>query len=283
MGGLARPPVRDRHQQGRHRHQGGAAPRTSRSPPSSTPIAIPTASPSWCRAMTTRAAPSRSIAISSRRPRSTASRARRARRASISAPRPSRSRRNCRRRPKGPATRCCPVRAASPTTSRSCPACLAGDREEAQRSRHLPLLADRRARSRGRAQDRRGSRAARPHGRLDRAGERTDRRVTLASHGPGRSAHSAASCRRLTAIELVRRAMAKRAAARHDAKRITDMANITAQMVKELRERTGAGMMDCKAALQRNQRRHGSRRSICCARRVSPRPPRRPAASPPKA
>src|SRR5205085_8637879 len=30
----------------------------------------------------------------------------------------------------------------------------------------------------------------------------------------------------------------------------TDMANITAQMVKELRERTGAGMMDCKAALQ---------------------------------
>src|SRR5438046_5852136 len=28
------------------------------------------------------------------------------------------------------------------------------------------------------------------------------------------------------------------------------MGNITAQMVKELRERTGAGMMDCKAALQ---------------------------------
>jgi elongation factor Ts len=28
-----------------------------------------------------------------------------------------------------------------------------------------------------------------------------------------------------------------------------DMANITAQMVKELRERTGAGMMDCKSAL----------------------------------
>src|SRR5262245_33247582 len=30
---------------------------------------------------------------------------------------------------------------------------------------------------------------------------------------------------------------------------ITAMANITAQMVKELRERTGAGMMDCKGAL----------------------------------
>ena len=29
----------------------------------------------------------------------------------------------------------------------------------------------------------------------------------------------------------------------------TDMPNITAQMVKELRERTGAGMMDCKGAL----------------------------------
>ena len=27
------------------------------------------------------------------------------------------------------------------------------------------------------------------------------------------------------------------------------MANITAGMVKELREKTGAGMMDCKAAL----------------------------------
>src|SRR4030081_3649869 len=34
------------------------------------------------------------------------------------------------------------------------------------------------------------------------------------------------------------------------AKRTFDMANITALMVKELRERTGAGMMDCKAALQ---------------------------------
>ena len=27
------------------------------------------------------------------------------------------------------------------------------------------------------------------------------------------------------------------------------MSNITAQMVKELRERTGAGMMECKKAL----------------------------------
>ena len=28
------------------------------------------------------------------------------------------------------------------------------------------------------------------------------------------------------------------------------MANVTASMVKELREKTGAGMMDCKKALQ---------------------------------
>ena len=29
----------------------------------------------------------------------------------------------------------------------------------------------------------------------------------------------------------------------------TEMANITASMVKDLRDKTGAGMMDCKAAL----------------------------------
>jgi elongation factor Ts len=29
----------------------------------------------------------------------------------------------------------------------------------------------------------------------------------------------------------------------------TDMANITASMVKDLRDKTGAGMMDCKNAL----------------------------------
>ncbi len=32
---------------------------------------------------------------------------------------------------------------------------------------------------------------------------------------------------------------------------------ITAQMVKELREKTGAGMMDCKKALSRNRWRYG--------------------------
>ena len=34
---------------------------------------------------------------------------------------------------------------------------------------------------------------------------------------------------------------------------IDTMANVTAQMVKELRESTGAGMMDCKAALTETQ------------------------------
>jgi elongation factor Ts len=34
------------------------------------------------------------------------------------------------------------------------------------------------------------------------------------------------------------------------------MAEVTTAMVKELREKTGAGMMDCKKALDRDQWRH---------------------------
>jgi len=37
------------------------------------------------------------------------------------------------------------------------------------------------------------------------------------------------------------------------------MAEITAGMVRDLRERTGAGMMDCKKALVEKWRRYGSR------------------------
>ena len=57
---------------------------------------------------------------------------------------------------------------------------LAGDREAAQRSRHLPFLADRRAQREGRAQCRRRGGLARPRRRLDRQGQGTDRgsRVT---------------------------------------------------------------------------------------------------------
>ena len=50
----------------------------------------------------------------------------------------------------------------------------------------------------------------------------------------------------------------RRPVARDALERIEDMAEITAATVKELRERTGAGMMDCKKALAENQRRHGS-------------------------
>ena len=53
---------------------------------------------------------------------------------------------------------------------------------------------------------------------------------------------------------------------------------VTAQMVKELRERTGAGMMNCKNALERDRGRHGEGDRAACARKALPPPPRRPAA-----
>lgn len=40
------------------------------------------------------------------------------------------------------------------------------------------------------------------------------------------------------------------------------MAEITAALVKALRDKTDAGMMDCKKALNEWQRRHGSRREV---------------------
>ena len=61
------------------------------------------------------------------------------------------------------------------------------------------------------------------------------------------------------------------------------MATITAAMVKDLRETTGAGMMDCKAALTETGGDMRGRAWTGCARRACRRPPRRPAASPPKA
>ena len=60
------------------------------------------------------------------------------------------------------------------------------------------------------------------------------------------------------------------------------MAEVTAQMIKDLRERTGAGMADCKKALTETPP-TWRRRSSTCARRASPRPPRRRRASPPRA
>ena len=110
----ARPAVRDRHEQGEHRHPGSHASSASRSSPSSTPTAIPTASTSRSRATTTPAAPSRSIATSSRAPPSTASSAARSRPASTSAPPRRRRPRSC-RRPR-PSSRASKRRAARPTT-----------------------------------------------------------------------------------------------------------------------------------------------------------------------
>ena len=50
------------------------------------------------------------------------------------------------------------------------------------------------------------------------------------------------------------------------------MAEITAELVKELRERTGAGMMECKKALVEAKRRHRRSRGVCCASTASRRP-----------
>ena len=57
---------------------------------------------------------------------------------------------------------------------------------------------------------------------------------------------------------------------------------ISAAMVKELREKTGAGMMDCKKALVEVD--GDLEKAVdCCARRVWPRLPRSPAVPPAKA
>ena len=59
------------------------------------------------------------------------------------------------------------------------------------------------------------------------------------------------------------------------------MANITAAMVKELRETTGAGMMDCKGAL--NETGGDIEAAVDWLRKKARRPPRRPAARQPRA
>ncbi len=57
------------------------------------------------------------------------------------------------------------------------------------------------------------------------------------------------------------------------------MAEISAALVKQLRERTGAGMMECKKALQAAKAIWPKPKS-CCASAASRRPARRPAAPP---
>ena len=129
------------------------------------------------------------------------------------------------------------------------------DREEAQRPRHLPLLADRRPRS-GRRRTISAKRSACPA--ASTAGSRRPRSSTRPSNG-GR--HRARPTLRAACAAPRSAALALGASNRHasDEERIATMANITAAMVKELRDKTGAGMMDCKAALDRDQRRHRGR------------------------
>jgi elongation factor Ts len=61
------------------------------------------------------------------------------------------------------------------------------------------------------------------------------------------------------------------------------MATITADLVKQLRERTGAGMMECKKALVETARRHRHRGRADAQAGASPRPTRRRRAWPPRA
>ena len=114
--------------------------------------------------------------------------------------------------------------------------------------------------SRRRPQDRRGSRSARPRRRLDRPGQGIDRRVARSSR-PARSRDRKDCIARLqvgrpcshgsTHLRLQSGSHGRGWPGCHRPRHVEDyrMANITAQMVKELREKTGAGMMDCKSAL----------------------------------
>ena len=61
------------------------------------------------------------------------------------------------------------------------------------------------------------------------------------------------------------------------------MAEITAQLVKQLRERTGAGMMECKNALVEAKGDIWRRRKSSCASAASRRPARSPLAPPSRA
>ena len=61
------------------------------------------------------------------------------------------------------------------------------------------------------------------------------------------------------------------------------MAEITAALVKTLRDKSGVGMMDCKKALQETQGDVEAYRLIGCAQRASRRPPRRLTGSLPRA
>ncbi len=186
----------------------------------------------------------------------------------MSARRPSRSPRNCRMRPTraglrgavGSARRC-----RRPQEARSR---LAGDREEAQRSRHFPLTG-RSPRSGPRPPTRSARRSGCPA--AWKAGSRSRR------NSPPSNPHLS-----FRPVGIARRARNCIRPAIHVLKRdFTDGQH-------HRRDGQGAARADRRGhdGLQvgalGDRRRHGSRRSTCCARRASPRPPRRPAASRPR-
>ena len=154
---------------------------------------------------------------------------------------------------------------------------LAGDRKAAQRSRHLPLFADRRAQRESRAQCRRRSRSARPRRRLDRQGEGTDGGVTeyarCARHRIGTRPAAVADFKTCDGRCMPGRHGSRN---RHDGK----YHRPDGQGAARVDRRRHDGL---QGRADRDQRRYDRRRRTGCARRVCPRPPRRPAASPPKA
>ena len=155
--------------------------------------------------------------------------------------------------PTGSASKPCRDRAASPTTSRNCPACRRRSRRSSTISafsiigrspasvRRRPTMSEKKWACRA------ASTAGSPTPRNSAPSSRHALGVRARSGRSGRVPRPIASVLPGTlpgqGIEFVVA----------DANRIPTMANISAQMVKELRDKTGAGMMDCKAALADTQ------------------------------
>ena len=99
-----------------------------------------------------------------------------------------------------------------------------------------------------------------------------------------RGRHRSADSLDPATLRIVAAAVAAAAGVRATSDRIKDriMAEITAALVKQLRERTGAGMMECKKAWSKPRRPRRSAKS-CCASGASRRPARRPRAPPSRA
>ena len=156
------------------------------------------------------------------------------------------------------ASRVWPVRAAPPTTSRSSPACRARSRRSSTTSASSTTgsspnsITTPRTRSAKKSAFRAAPMAGLPRPRRYR--------------GSGIIANAAWPALPATGFDFPDydipcadggTAQARAALAPDRQEGHSTMATITAAMVKELRESTGAGMMDCKAALTETARRHG--------------------------